>query len=147
MTSPHKCPICEGSGKLPDNSGFPYLNTTTGTSISMKTCHGCSGTGIVWEPNHSLFPHNIPINPWEDPSRHLPYNPNWVPTPFVKDPVVPLTWPSDFKFPDDVVDTSIEKLIKQFEDWIVTLKKERRHTALEELAKESQDLGLYDDKD
>ena len=37
---PHRCPLCEGRGKLPPDG--------TTSNYSMVTCHGCSGKGIVW---------------------------------------------------------------------------------------------------
>lgn len=43
---PHKCPVCEGSGKK-----HPPLETwghTTSAAPMPESCHGCSGTGIVW---------------------------------------------------------------------------------------------------
>ena len=40
MTAPHRCPVCGGTGKVPDS-----LPTT-----QMVDCHACGGTGIVWEP-------------------------------------------------------------------------------------------------
>lgn len=42
MSEPHKCPVCNGEGKVYDPDA-----TSTGLT---KTCHACSGTGIVWEP-------------------------------------------------------------------------------------------------
>ena len=40
--TPHKCPVCEGSGYVYDKSGMCTSN--------ILKCHACSGTGIVWEP-------------------------------------------------------------------------------------------------
>ena len=45
---PHRCPVCGGSGLVPE--GF-YLQTsgywsTTGTM--MEQCRTCGGTGVVW---------------------------------------------------------------------------------------------------
>jgi DnaJ-class molecular chaperone len=40
MANPHKCPVCNGSGKQ-------------AVALSYSTivdCHACKGTGIVWEP-------------------------------------------------------------------------------------------------
>lgn len=36
---PHRCPLCMGNGYSSSLS-----NSTAGV------CHGCKGTGIVWEP-------------------------------------------------------------------------------------------------
>lgn len=39
MATPHKCPVCEG----------------TGMDVHQVTsCDACSGTGIVWEPAYSV---------------------------------------------------------------------------------------------
>ena len=37
---PHKCPICEGTGKV------QVAGNTT--AILTTACHGCDGKGIVW---------------------------------------------------------------------------------------------------
>ena len=36
---PHKCPVCDGSGEN---------DICSGSLTQIETCHGCSGTGIVW---------------------------------------------------------------------------------------------------
>lgn len=38
---PHRCPLCSGSGR----TVLPLDNATGGIQ-----CHGCNGTGTVWEP-------------------------------------------------------------------------------------------------
>jgi hypothetical protein len=40
--TPHKCPVCEGSGRL--------LNARYGmlSNIGESDCHACKGEGIVW---------------------------------------------------------------------------------------------------
>lgn len=47
MAKPHKCPVCDGAGRfvIPEH---PWHTTTGGPTP--KTCHGCGGTGVVWEP-------------------------------------------------------------------------------------------------
>lgn len=47
MSKPYKCPSCEGTGKVLDVS-----------STLMKSCHSCSGRGVVWEPE-TLKPESI----------------------------------------------------------------------------------------
>lgn len=42
MAKPHKCPVCEGTGK--------WESTLPRTELLPIICHACSGTGIVWEP-------------------------------------------------------------------------------------------------
>lgn len=44
---PHKCPVCEGSGKIwcqEDKS------LTSAANRYYKLCHSCLGSGIVWSP-------------------------------------------------------------------------------------------------
>lgn len=46
--APHRCPVCNGSGLVPN--GF-YMQTGghwSTTSITPETCRSCGGTGIVW---------------------------------------------------------------------------------------------------
>lgn len=45
MSQPHKCPLCDGAGKLDDTHGAPYAGLP-----AVVVCHGCNGQGIVWEP-------------------------------------------------------------------------------------------------
>ena len=47
MTTPHKCPVCGGHGKLPDKWG----GTGTYMPTATRQCHACKGTGVVWEPS------------------------------------------------------------------------------------------------
>lgn len=45
---PHKCPVCNGNGLVPN--GF-YMQTNSGwttSSITPETCRSCDGIGIVW---------------------------------------------------------------------------------------------------
>lgn len=41
---PHKCPVCEGKGKV--EAGFYSLPTDT--SVSDPMCRACAGSGVVW---------------------------------------------------------------------------------------------------
>ena len=46
--APHRCPVCNGNGLVPN--GF-YMQTSghwTTSSITPETCRSCGGTGIVW---------------------------------------------------------------------------------------------------
>jgi len=46
--APHRCPVCNGNGLVPN--GF-YMQTSghwSTTSITPETCRSCNGTGIVW---------------------------------------------------------------------------------------------------
>ena len=54
MTTPHKCPVCFGTGKMTEfqQADFPEFGTSIpifGTGVQV-TCHACSGKGIVWSP-------------------------------------------------------------------------------------------------
>lgn len=46
--APHRCPVCNGNGLVPN--GF-YLQTSgywSSTSTIPETCRSCNGTGIIW---------------------------------------------------------------------------------------------------
>ena len=43
MKKPHKCPVCNGSGAVIEQS------FTTSTAVNTVVCHPCKGEGIVWE--------------------------------------------------------------------------------------------------
>lgn len=43
MSTPHKCPVCEGSGQIQ----IAPVTTDAGT----RACHACDGKGIVWSPD------------------------------------------------------------------------------------------------
>ncbi len=44
MATIHKCPVCEGSGKVP----FNFYRDKTGTGLT-EDCRSCKGGGIIWE--------------------------------------------------------------------------------------------------
>lgn len=58
---PHRCPVCEGKGLVPD---WFYLVQIGGTPISSGVgnvpCRSCQGTGIVW----STIETNTEIKPY-----------------------------------------------------------------------------------
>lgn len=46
--APHRCPVCNGNGLVPN--GF-YMQTSghwSTSSITPEQCRSCNGTGIVW---------------------------------------------------------------------------------------------------
>ncbi len=46
--TPHRCPVCDGSGLVPE--GF-YMQTSGhwSTTVTMpEQCRTCGGTGVVW---------------------------------------------------------------------------------------------------
>ena len=55
--TPHRCPICNGTGTVPwwfYGDGEP----TTGTSMAQVQCHACGGTGVLWSQP-------TPPEPWK----------------------------------------------------------------------------------
>ena len=44
MAIPHRCPVCNGSGKVVE---------CTGTAINSLECPACHGACIVWEETDS----------------------------------------------------------------------------------------------
>jgi len=55
MTTPHKCPVCDGSGMV--WGSLPAFNQTDKpnefTMIDrpcQHPCHACDGKGVVWAP-------------------------------------------------------------------------------------------------
>ena len=75
MPTPHRCPICEGSGKVDYN----FYKDKNGTGIT-EDCRACKATGLIWDystikytlPNYD---NNPPYNPCDNCSIRL--NPNW----------------------------------------------------------------------
>ena len=55
MATPHKCPLCNGTGLVGRN---PYIagdvQEWSDSSSGPWQCHGCYGSGIVWEPTEIL---------------------------------------------------------------------------------------------
>ena len=84
MNIPHKCPVCEGTGKVP----FNFYNDTTGTGM-MEPCRSCDGKGILWDNVSNNLPYspltnlpqrenNLPSKNY-DPCENCPVrlSPNW----------------------------------------------------------------------
>lgn len=42
--TPHKCPVCEGMGKLNDE----YCTPNSQGQSKVVNCHACKGEGVVW---------------------------------------------------------------------------------------------------
>lgn len=53
MAHAERCPVCHGSGKLPDNG--------RSTAITKETCHGCLGRGWVTVEDAVSYPRVAPI--------------------------------------------------------------------------------------
>jgi hypothetical protein len=49
---PHKCPVCDGAGKVARPPWEPGDQPWVPLGLAMGTyqCNACLGTGIVWEP-------------------------------------------------------------------------------------------------
>jgi len=66
MSIPHRCPICEGRGEVGKR-----LAQVGAVLISEKPqrfrCHGCMGTGIVWDQTFTITP----------PQPFVPIGPTW----------------------------------------------------------------------
>lgn len=51
--TPHKCPVCEGRGKLSYDPANPFANSalnfwSAGSIMPLWSCHACAGTGVLW---------------------------------------------------------------------------------------------------
>ena len=80
--TPHRCPVCNGRGKMPTSFySTPVLpQVATSAFQAEENCRSCSGTSIVWEPFR--FGTHVPacdipqqVPPWLqpntiDPSRY-----------------------------------------------------------------------------
>lgn len=46
---PHRCPVCEGRGKLQYDPVNPFVEVASSAAgVPMWECRPCGGTGIVW---------------------------------------------------------------------------------------------------
>ena len=110
MATPHACPICGGNGKI--YSPQPFTSPTTAPlnyPQLYKSCHACGGTGIVWEQSYPLLPRMPEFTPYIPP----------VVGPL--DPGIGLTFPEDFKYPEDIVKSSKKSLISKLKDMIKSI--------------------------
>jgi DnaJ-class molecular chaperone len=48
MKQPHKCPICQGVGVVPNGFYNQYSAQWSSSSATPETCRTCNGTGIIW---------------------------------------------------------------------------------------------------
>jgi hypothetical protein len=66
------CPVCNGSGGIPKQSG------TSSSSTADKPCHGCNGRG--WVEVGISYPTIPPYNPYPAPYPRAPYSPwdTWI---------------------------------------------------------------------
>ncbi len=70
MSTPHKCPVCDGTGKV---SRPPHIagdqKSWMDSSSGPYDCQPCLGTGVLWELDFSdppvrIAPHETMISPW-----------------------------------------------------------------------------------
>lgn len=47
-TVPYRCPVCDGTGSVPDGFYLQLNGCWSGTNTISETCRSCYGTGIVW---------------------------------------------------------------------------------------------------
>lgn len=124
MATPHKCPICNGTGKVRKLEEYcgPYDTTTTYPRFDFYvSCRACNGSGILWEPVTEIpnlhYPPSLPSFPETPiPGTYIP-------------PVVlsgGLQWPESFEFPKDIQDSSTKKIISMLEGWLKDLKASKR---------------------
>ncbi len=50
MMQPHKCPICEGRGNVPDG----FYSGDPNPVFAPEECKACNGTGILWGSDFSI---------------------------------------------------------------------------------------------
>ena len=48
MKTPHKCPVCGGSGIVPNGFYNQTLSQWSTTSMTPDVCQNFSGTGVMW---------------------------------------------------------------------------------------------------
>lgn len=76
---PHKCPICEGRGKVVGG----FYDGNPNPVCAREECKACSGTGILWgfsyEPTPNYIPWVSPADPWINPggTTFPPYEITW----------------------------------------------------------------------
>lgn len=70
MATPHRCPVCCGTGQVP--LGFYMRDGGSGwsaTGTPTETCRSCWGGGIVWEYTFELPNLFGPIPTEKEPSN------------------------------------------------------------------------------
>lgn len=76
MSIPHKCPVCDGIGRVQRDA-----TTTDGDGTAL--CPACDGKCVVWSPD---VPHG-PVVPWVAPGQPWPPGPWWYTTPMCVSPM------------------------------------------------------------
>jgi len=52
ITAPYRCPICYGTGKVPQGFYLSDGRSWISSSMEKETCRSCGGSGIVWEASN-----------------------------------------------------------------------------------------------
>jgi hypothetical protein len=47
VRTPHRCPVCNGVGRVKFDPLDPFNESSTTAPTSWQ-CHGCGGAGVVW---------------------------------------------------------------------------------------------------
>jgi len=71
MATPHRCPVCNGTGLVPPNfyGGYEFVSTWNGFMAPCRTCQN----GVVWEPESkptvtiSVYPPDLLPDPNMEP--------------------------------------------------------------------------------
>ena len=61
MSKPYRCPVCGGTGLVPNGFYRSLIGKSDSTSTAPETCRSCSGCGIVWSPEEALSGEDYPV--------------------------------------------------------------------------------------
>lgn len=71
MTTPHRCPVCEGSGNGPtitEHGPGSIFDEDHEVVVSYHVCPACKGTGVLWEPEEEPTVLISPLRSEPEPS-------------------------------------------------------------------------------
>ncbi len=68
--TPHRCPVCNGRGIVPNGWYSTTEQSWTTTSTTPDQCRSCSGTGVLWEVERDAS-RNAPPNQAHSDGAHL----------------------------------------------------------------------------
>jgi len=67
MSTPHRCPVCQGVGQLP-NGFYNTCSMGSTTDASSENCRTCGGQGFIWNMSSSpINMYNSDIEPKQPP--------------------------------------------------------------------------------
>lgn len=61
MATPHKCPVCNGTGTVPNQE----------STAATKQCPACHGACVLWDRATYPLPFQQPPEPWCPPSEPM----------------------------------------------------------------------------